>query len=471
MKKQLGQVFTPQYIVRNIIDLTEYNKNCINKKILEPSFGEGVFLIEIIITLIKKCKELGYNTFQIKEQIENNIYGIEIDENLYNTTKNNINKLLNDFGLINVNVNLYNMNTLDFNDNIKFDYILGNPPYVRIHNIDDKTKSKLKKYQFAKGNTDLYIIFFELCINKLNKNGKIGFITPNSFLKNSSQKTFRDYLIEKKLITNLIDYKSKKIFNNVDTYAAITILQNNNTSNSLSYSFYNKNELTKNIDIKYKDLLNTEWTFNENIGTKILKDICNVQHGISTNADKIYIGNIIEKSENTIIFNNYEIEKDILIKIVKGSRYKGEDITLRLLFPYIFKNGKYIIMDENFLKTKYPLAYQYLLDNKDKLIKRDLEKNAKWYQFARSQGLNTINEEKIVIKHIISDTDEKIVFHKLQKNIAVYSGIYITSTNLDKVTNIINTSNFCNYCKTSGKDMAGNYKSISAKIVKEYKYN
>lgn len=472
MSKELGQVFTPDFIVEKIINLTNYNNDCINKKILEPSFGEGAFLNKIIEKLIEKCKKLNYSDDEIKKQLEENIYGIEIDKELYDKTLQSLKKLLSTYGLVDVKLNLFNVDALDFKKNIKFDYILGNPPYVRIHNLDENTRNKIKDYEFSKGNTDLYIIFFELCINLLNENGKLGFITPNSYLKNTSQKNFRNYLLNNKLITHLIDFKSNKIFNNVGTYTAITILNNSNKTKNINYIYSNgTNDLIKN-KFNYDDLINKEWSFSNNKGTKSLKDICNAQHGIATNADKIYISEIKEKTKNTVLFNGYEIEKDILIKIIKGSKYNGEEITQRLLFPYIYKDNKYIPMEEKYIKENFPLAYKYLLDNKEKLEERDLEKNIKWYQFARSQSINTINKKKIVIKHIIPQDDNFITFYEIPENVAIYSGVYITSeNNFDKIKKIISTKEFCNYCKNSGKDMSGGYKSISAKNIKEYKFD
>lgn len=471
MSKELGQVFTPDYIVKKIINLTEYNNDCIDKKIFEPSFGDGAFLLKIIETLIRKCNEEKFSNKEIKEQLEKNIYGIEIDTNYFNKTINSVNTLLESYGIRDVNLHLYNMNTLDFDKDIKFDYILGNPPYVRIHNLDTITKDKIKDYNFSNGNTDLYVVFFELCINLLSKDGKLGFITPNSFLKNTSQKKFRNYLLENNLITHLIDFKSNKIFSNADTYTAITILNKSNIIKKVNYTYSDGKKDIISLLTEYSSLSDKEWSFTSNSGSKKLKDNYNVQHGIATNADKIYISEIKEKSKSTVLFNNYEIEKDILIKIVKGSRYNGEEINTFLLFPYVYKDNKYIVMEENYIKENYPLAYKYLLDNKDKLEARDLEKNAKWYQFARSQSINTIDKEKIVIKHIISNSDTKIKYFKLDKNTAVYSGVYITGNKLDDVIKIIDTKEFCDYCKDSGKDMSGGYKSIAAKHIKEYKYN
>ncbi|MEJ3568453.1 Eco57I restriction-modification methylase domain-containing protein [Ureaplasma parvum] len=61
------------------------------------------------------------------------------------------------------------------------DFVIGNPPYVRIHNLI-KEPNLIKNYLFSnKGMTDLYIIFYEIGIKMLNKNGILCYITPSSF--------------------------------------------------------------------------------------------------------------------------------------------------------------------------------------------------------------------------------------------------------------------------------------------------
>lgn len=459
----LGQVFTPDKIVKKILNLLSYKDNCINKIVLEPSFGEGAFLMPIIEILINECLDKKMSNTEIVRQLENNIYGIEIDSNLFNKTKTNIDILLNKYNL-KANLHLYNMDALDFKENIKFDYVIGNPPYVRIHKLDNITRNKIKKFNFSKGNTDLYIVFYELGINLLNDTGKLGYIAPNSYLKNTSQRNFRNYLLENNLITTIIDYKSNKIFKDADTYTAITIIDKTNNKKQLTYI----DDKPKTID--YSLLMDNPWIFDENNGTNKLSDICNAQHGIATNADKIFISKIKEKTKTTVLFNDCEIEKDILIKIIKGSKYNGKTIDTYLLFPYKLKDGKYIALEEDELKDKYPLAYGYLLNNKKSLSERSLENNTKWYQFARSQSINTINKEKIVIKHVFPDNIDKIEYYIIPPFVAIYSGVYITTENKEKVEEILKSKEFLDYCKVAGKDMSGNYKAITAKTIKNYKY-
>jgi adenine-specific DNA-methyltransferase len=61
------------------------------------------------------------------------------------------------------------------------DFVVGNPPYVRVHNLGNYYEL-VKKFSFSQaGMTDLFIVFFEVGLNMLNNNGKMCYISPTSY--------------------------------------------------------------------------------------------------------------------------------------------------------------------------------------------------------------------------------------------------------------------------------------------------
>ena len=458
MKKELGQVFTPSDIVSKMITLSDYENNCIDKKVLEPSCGDGAFLVQIVEKLILSCKEKDFTDEEIVKQIANNIYAVEIDEVFYKKAIENVLKITDKYGLKDVDFNIYCQDTLLTPFTEKFDYIIGNPPYVKVK------KDKYKDIKFLKGNTDMYIAFFSFCINLLNEDGKLCFITPNSYIKNSSQKEFRKYLLDEDLIRYIYNFESFKVFEGFDTYTAITLLQKNDSK----ILDYNTASISKQISY---DSLELSWNFSENLGTNLLKNTCLFQHGFATNADKIFISKVNDFDKKLVTFNNVKIEKTLLRKVVKGNKYKGKFENTYIIFPYIKKDDKYVAIDEADLKTKYPKTYAYLLSKKEELEKRSLENNMPWYAFARSQSIQNIDKEKIVVNSCIEGTSTKLAFYKLDAGIGVYSGIYgCDYDNYANVEKILSSKEICEYALSSGKDMSGGYKAISAKILNEYKY-
>ena len=115
-----------------------------------------------------------------------------------------------------------------------------------------------------------------------------------------------------------------------------------------------------------------------------------------------------------------------------------------------------------------------------------------WFLFGRSQGLQNLNNKKIVFKHIINKNQTKIVVHILDPDIVVYSGLYVTimadiateekngkmvfseekyNKMLQKIKSVIESEQFLKYCKILGKDMSGEYVSISTKSINNFGVN
>jgi len=202
----------------------------------------------------------------------------------------------------------------------------------------------------------------------LKKNGYLGYITPNSYLKNSSYKDFREFLKEKKILKCLIDFKDYKVFEGFSTYTAITILYLNNTKDSFEYKEFINNEIEKVRDISFNELPDDIWAFSRetiHINTKVkhkISDFFDVQYGFATLRDKVYIGDLKDQQGNLVLFNNHWIEKDILRKIVKGSTYKGNEREIKyIIFPYKEDNNRFVPITETELREKYPHTYRYLL--------------------------------------------------------------------------------------------------------------
>ena len=78
--KTIGQVFTPQYIVEEILDYSEYyGPSIIEKHIIDNSCGDGAFLKVVVARYCEESIKLGRNKEQIKQDLEHYIHGIDTD--------------------------------------------------------------------------------------------------------------------------------------------------------------------------------------------------------------------------------------------------------------------------------------------------------------------------------------------------------------------------------------------------------
>jgi len=485
--KKLGQVYTPKWVVTEILDLVGYKGNkVITKRIIDPACGDGAFLTTIVNKIIDKAISERKTISEIKQILERNVYGIEIDKTEYFKCIKNLNKIVKDRLCLDLEIswNIYNENSLfKYKDYAGiFDFVVGNPPYIRIHNLDNTTRKILKEeFSFARGTTDIYLSFFELGFKLLNNRGILGYITPNSYLHNSSYVNFRRYLKDNKAIKTLINFKANKIFKNFSTYTAITIIDFFEKRNSFTYKELINGKIQKINEIKFEDMNDKDWSFSNKEDMKFIRriysnnnkkvsDFFNVQYGFATLRDKIFIGNVAEEKRDLILFNNHWIEKKILYKIIKGSTYKGNPSQIKyIIFPYKKVNNRFIPIPEKELKKDYPNAYNYLLENKKELLKRNIKGKICWYEFGRRQGIQNCYNEKIIISTLIKND---VKFYFLDKDIFVYSGIFITKKeekySWKIIESILSSEEFKRYIKITGKDFSGGYKSITSKQIKNY---
>lgn len=466
---------TPKKIVVMILDSIDYSgKTVFKKRIMEPSFGNGAFLEEIIRRIAEEGLNAGMSPGQMKNVIERNVFGMEIDSPLYFQAIKRLDDMLLKYGISGMDwsQNLILTDALsgykDFEK--KMDLVIGNPPYVNIHNLSDKVRGKLRHLGFSGGMSDLYIVFFKIGILMLGRKGRLAFISPNSFMKNSLQARFRNYLIRNKYLDSIYDFGSFKVFEDADTYACICILNKDRErrNKSLCYRKYDADNILGETIVSYdcleKHYVNAIWSFGlkeqDKCGGIRIKDIAIVQNGISTNKDSVYIisafydeelitpflERTMDTSTSYVYFKTREgevrkIETKILRRCVKGSRYAGTPDNTYIIFPYLYEvvsaTGKSCTlmeshtvspMDEHYLKVKFPFAYNYLLCNKEVLTKRDMDKRSSWFLFARSQGLLNSFQKKIVFRHVINRNGSGIVPYILDEDVIVYSGIYTTAS-------------------------------------------
>jgi adenine-specific DNA-methyltransferase len=369
--KSDGVVFTTKVVCDEIIRLLSPN---INDVICEPSVGRGVF----IFSLLEYFKINNNSTIDIIDFVENRLYCYDINSKFINDLKEMIIsyfKFLGYDGLLNLN----NIKCDDFlKQDIRYDIVIGNPPYVRIQNLDKKYLDDLKGNlkSMTLGNVDLYYAFLEKSIKCANKT---GFIIPNSFIKTKSGKFLRELIIDN--VNYIYDFENDKVWSGISTYTCIVICES-----SYSDTIIYETKLDKINKFK-SDLNDNKWLFKDmEIGINKLSDLINYQQGgIATIKDNIFK---IDSIDDFYCYkNNEKIEKGICKKVIKATKIKKFTNHSWIIYPYD-DNGQ--VLSEEFISINYPFAYSYLIDNKDSLNTRDKGKTSNydaWYSYGRRQGL------------------------------------------------------------------------------------
>ena len=135
--KQHGRVYTPYYLVSTILDFGGYNNNnLLQKHVIDNSCGDGAFLIEIVRRYCTFFLNQDQSLSRLKHDLETYIHGIELDSDEKNACIDNLNHVVAQYGIIDVNWDVLNADTLTIEQyNGRMDFVFGNPPYVRVHNL------------------------------------------------------------------------------------------------------------------------------------------------------------------------------------------------------------------------------------------------------------------------------------------------------------------------------------------------
>lgn len=148
-----------------------------------------------------------------KEILNNNLFGVDINEESIEITKLSLWLKTAERGkpLESLDANFIAGNSLGFDEPVPgntfswqtafpqifaeggFDVVLGNPPYVRMELLKDIKPWLENKYIVASDRLDLYGYFFELGYKILKPEGKMAYISNSTFFKTGSGKRLRDF--------------------------------------------------------------------------------------------------------------------------------------------------------------------------------------------------------------------------------------------------------------------------------------
>jgi adenine-specific DNA-methyltransferase len=349
-------------------------------------------------------------------------------------------------------------NFINFKTTKRFDYVIGNPPYVKIQNIDKTSIDIMRKEypEFIYGNTNLYAYFLVKCFDMLNDDGKLIFIMPNTFLYNKSLTNLKKFIFDHRRMEVLIDFKEKQIFNNFMTYTCIIVL----TKTVNKVYRYALDIDTKLKTIAYKHQTQQEQQRPSDIHYRI---------GLMTLCDNVYIIKEFKEVNHHIEFMKegitYRIEKGSCRNILKVSKRQ----MYKIIYPYILDENDKVKIDLIFLK-KYPKCAKYLQGKMDLLKARDggdISSYPIWYAYGRTQSLLPYNGKRVFLPTTIKDIRSSVFKANAE---LYYSGMWIESSKLknQKLIDILKSNERGILQLSSNK--AGGWYGITINSFSEIKY-
>ena len=225
-----GAVFTRIEVVEFMLDLAGYtsDKPLHRFRLLEPSFGGGEFLLEVVRRLLTAWKADGQ-----KSSLDDCIRGIELHTETFKGAKADLLALLSQEGISNAEASRLASHWLSSGDFLlapivgEFDFVVGNPPYVRQELIPQALIGQYRKlYSTLYDRADLYVPFIERSLRLLRQDGILAFICADRWTKNRYGGPLRAFVSKDFHLRSYVDMVDTPAFSSeVIAYPAITVIE------------------------------------------------------------------------------------------------------------------------------------------------------------------------------------------------------------------------------------------------------
>lgn len=237
-----GAVYTRRSVVNAILDLVGYIKgrNLSVLRVLEPSFGGGDFLFAVVDRLLSSYCEAGGSPQSAASDLARCVRAVEIHSETFRTTHVKLVERLVRWGMSKqearglANAWLHQDDFLLAELDGRFDVVVGNPPYVRQERIPAPLmRAYRKRYRTIYDRADLYVPFYERCLDLLGAGGRLGFICANRWIKNKYGGPLRAKVAKGFELLFYIDLENVDAFRTeVIAYPAITVIQRRSATSS-----------------------------------------------------------------------------------------------------------------------------------------------------------------------------------------------------------------------------------------------
>lgn len=395
-RKVAGITYTPPAIAREMVSMLDPQPEW---TIREPSCGRGVFAFALAEHWLRR----GLSMDDVAAWGERNLLMGDLDADAVADLRT---LWADTFGRAPARLECED-GLLGDAGSIRTDAVIGNPPYVRVQNLEPDVRSAIRSAfpSCAKGNVDIYYAFIE---SALRRAAHVCYITPDSWLTARAGEALRTMAHGR--IRQLTCFGSHLVFAPVRAYTAIALFGSDDAHGEPICARTGDADgrgdwvCSPRIDARFDD--RSGWTpFHaaQDHGERTLGDMAEVLTGVATLADGAYILN-----ETTTLNGGAEVVADDtefpghslrvpvalapqLLKITRPGR------GVRILCPY---DGEWTPIPETRLREDALGLLDWLERRRDRLDRRD-KGNTKaypaWYAYGRRQGFWTPRKGEVVI--------------------------------------------------------------------------
>jgi hypothetical protein len=231
----VGAVFTKPEVTSLILDLAGYipgNGRLAERRLLEPSCGDGAFLAAIIRRLIAS-ERLRFSRVDWQDAaLANALTACDLNGGFVAQARNQVAELLEAEGCPLVRAQelgeqwIRHADFLLTNWSEPFEFVVGNPPYVRIEDLPARVLQRYRElYPTCADRADLYVAFFENGLRLLSPTGCLAYICANRFAKNLYGRGLRRLIAQRFHVRYYLNLEHTQPFaTEVSAYPCITVI-------------------------------------------------------------------------------------------------------------------------------------------------------------------------------------------------------------------------------------------------------
>jgi hypothetical protein len=489
--EERGAVFTRREVVEFILDLTGYSTftDLHKRRLLEPSFGDGAFLLVAVERLVESYKSHAMKHADPVADLKDTIRAIELHRKSFIETRLKLRNLLREKGIANaateklLDVWLTQGDFLLADLPFHFTHIVGNPPYVRQELIPAVLLTEYRqRFDTLYDRADLYIPFIEKSLKLLAPKGSVGFICSDRWMKNRYGGPLRKMVAKDFHLKYFVDMVDTDAFHSeVSAYPAITVISHEkseatriahrpqidkDTLVKLAQGMRAKSLKSNSVVHEVSGIMNSSepWVLESFDELAVLRRLeatyptleeagCKVGIGVATGADKVYVG----------MFAELDVEKDRKLPLVMTKDIRAGNVEW---------NGKGVINpfnDDGSLVNlkKYPKLATYLNRHKAVICNRNVAKrnSDRWYRTIDRITPSITQMPKLLIPDIKGEAN---IVYEEGKYYPHHNLYYITSDTWDlKALQAVLLSDITrHFITTYSTKMRGGYLRFQAQYLR-----
>jgi len=313
-----------------------------------------------------------------------------------------------------------------------FDVVIGNPPYIRIQEIQASAPAMAayfkQKYAAAgKGNYDIYVIFVERGLSLLNPSGFLSYIQPHKFFNAQYGAPLRKLVADGQHLLHVVHFGDQQIFAAATTYTCLLFLSKQPVDQCRlvkveDFEAWSRARVGREGEIASERISGDEWNFAVGRDAAVfeklsqmpvkLDDIAErMAQGIRTSANEVYVLDVLKTKGQLITAHSQMLEREVVLEREAVSLFlQGREIKpYRVLpsgkvviIPYSSDKSTTALIKEQEFKKKYPHTFAYLLENKAYLQNRENGKmsGGNWYGFVYPKNIEMMTNLKILVPDI-----------------------------------------------------------------------